>query len=189
MYLEIKDMKKSFGSGESYNQVLKGITTNIEQGQMCVIQGSSGSGKSTMLNALMGKEILGSAVVPETANLTIVKHNPTDNAKVFYWNKKEWQKIEDSANSLESMRDFVDETNRVFGENLKNYVQETSRFDEVDINDLKSYTSAEHSAKKCNLVKYVELGSNLKFLSDGIEIVDTPGLVDPVIQREEITKE
>lgn len=36
MYLEIKDMKKSFGSGESYNQVLKGITTNIEQGQMCV---------------------------------------------------------------------------------------------------------------------------------------------------------
>lgn len=97
-------------------------------------------------------------------------------------------KIEDSANSLESMRDFVDETNRVFGENLKNYVQETSRFDEVDINDLKSYTSAEHSAKKCNLVKYVELGSNLKFLSDGIEIVDTPGLDDPVIQREEITK-
>ncbi len=111
------------------------------------------AGKSTMLNALMGKEILGSAVVPETANLTIVKHNTTDNAKVFYWNKKEWQKIEDSANSLESMRDFVDETNRVFGENLKNYVQETSRFDEVDINDLKSYTSAEHSAKKCNLVK------------------------------------
>ncbi|MCD8541629.1 MAG: hypothetical protein LRY22_03280 [Aliarcobacter cryaerophilus] len=49
------------------------------------------------------------------------------------------------------MRDFVDETNRVFGENLKNYVQETSRFDEVDINDLKSYTSAEHSAKKCIL--------------------------------------
>lgn len=44
MYLEIKDMKKSFGSGESYNQVLKGITTNIEQGQMCVIQGNSGSG-------------------------------------------------------------------------------------------------------------------------------------------------
>ena len=37
MYLEIKDMKKSFGSGESYNQVLKGITTNIEQGQMCVL--------------------------------------------------------------------------------------------------------------------------------------------------------
>ena len=33
--------------------------------------------------------------------------------------RKSGKKIEDSANSLESMRDFVDETNRVFGENLK----------------------------------------------------------------------
>jgi predicted GTPase len=153
------------------------------------ITGVMNAGKSTMLNALMGKEILGSAVVPETANLTIVKHNTTDNAKVYYWNTKEWEKIEESAKSLESMKDFVLETNKVFGENLKNYIRPTSRFDEVDINDLSSYTSAEHSGKKCNLVKYVELGSNLKFLSDGIEIVDTPGLDDPVIQREEITKE
>ena len=53
MYLEIKDMKKSFGSGESYNQVLQGITTNIEQGQMCVIQGNSGSGKTTLIKLLM----------------------------------------------------------------------------------------------------------------------------------------
>ncbi|RXI28500.1 dynamin family protein [Aliarcobacter trophiarum] len=153
------------------------------------ITGVMNAGKSTMLNALMGREILGSAVVPETANLTIVKHNLTNNAKVFYWNTKEWEKIEESAKSLESMRDFVDETNKVFGENLKNYIRPISRFDEVDIDNLKAYTSAEHSAKKCNLVKYVELGSNLKFLSDGIEIVDTPGLDDPVIQREEITKE
>lgn len=153
------------------------------------ITGVMNAGKSTMLNALIGREILGSAVVPETANLTVVKHNITDNAKVFYWNTKEWEKIEESAKSLESMRDFVDETNRVFGENLKNYIRPSSRFDEVDIDKLKDYTSAEHSAKKCNLVKYVELGSNLKFLSDGIEIVDTPGLDDPVIQREEITKE
>ncbi|MCT7522327.1 dynamin family protein [Aliarcobacter cryaerophilus] len=183
------DLKKELKSKEILIE-LEDINSYMNNQKFSIgITGVMNAGKSTMLNALMGKEILGSAVVPETANLTIVKHNPTDNAKVFYWNKKEWQKIEDSANSLESMRDFVDETNRVFGENLKNYVQETSRFDEVDINDLKSYTSAEHSAKKCNLVKYVELGSNLKFLSDGIEIVDTPGLDDPVIQREEITKE
>ena len=153
------------------------------------ITGVMNAGKSTMLNALMGREILGSAVVPETANLTIVKHNETENAKVFYWNKKEWDRIENSAKELESMRDYVNETHKIFGDELKNYIKETSRFDEVDINDLSSYTSAEASGKKCNLVKYVELGSNLTFLSDGIEIVDTPGLDDPVIQREEITKE
>lgn len=153
------------------------------------ITGVMNAGKSTMLNALMGREILGSAVVPETANLTIVKHNPTDNAKVYYWNQQEWDRILKSAEQLESMKDFVNETNRIFGDELKNYIKPVSRFDEVDINDLSSYTSAAASGKKCNLVKYVELGSKLDFLSDGIEIVDTPGLDDPVIQREEITKE
>lgn len=134
------DLKKELKSKEILIE-LEDINSYMNNQKFSIgITGVMNAGKSTMLNALMGKEILGSAVVPETANLTIVKHNPTDNAKVFYWNKKEWQKIEDSANSLESMRDFVDETNRVFGENLKNYVQETSRFDEVDINDLKSYT-------------------------------------------------
>lgn len=153
------------------------------------ITGVMNAGKSTMLNALMGREILGSAVVPETANLTIVKHNPTDNAKVYYWNTLEWDRILKSAEQLESMREFVNETNKIFGDDLKNYIRPTSRFDEIDINDLSSYTSAAASGKKCNLVKYVELGSKLDFLSDGIEIVDTPGLDDPVIQREEITKE
>ncbi len=153
------------------------------------ITGVMNAGKSTMLNALMGREILGSAVVPETANLTIVKHNPTENAKVFYWNKNEWSRIESSAAELDSMKDYVNETNKIFGDSLKDYIKDESRYDEVDINDLSSYTSAEASGKKCNLVKYVELGSNLEFLSDGIEIVDTPGLDDPVIQREEITKE
>jgi len=153
------------------------------------ITGVMNAGKSTMLNALMGKEILGSAVVPETANLTIVKHNPTERAKVFYWNQAEWDRIEKSALQLESMRDYVEETKKIFGDELSSYIKKESRFDEVDINDLSLYTSAEAEGKKCNIIKYVELGSNLDFLSDGIEIVDTPGLDDPVIQREEITKE
>lgn len=54
MYLEVKNVKKSYGANESYIQVLKGITTGVEQGQMCVIQGTSGSGKSTLLNCIGG---------------------------------------------------------------------------------------------------------------------------------------
>jgi len=153
------------------------------------ITGVMNAGKSTMLNALMGKEILGSAVVPETANLTIVKHSEKENAKVFYWNELEWSKIVKSSEQLDSMKDFVNETNTIFGDSLKSYIKPQSRYDEIEIEELSSYTSAEASEKKCNLVKYVELGSNLDFLRDGIEIVDTPGLDDPVIQREEITKE
>lgn len=65
MYLEVRDIKKSYGEGGSYVQVLKGITSGVEQGQMCVIQGTSGSGKSTFLNCIGGLEVLdtGSIVV------------------------------------------------------------------------------------------------------------------------------
>ena len=54
MYLEVKNVKKSYGEGGSYVQVLKGISTGLEKGQMCVIQGTSGSGKSTLLNCIGG---------------------------------------------------------------------------------------------------------------------------------------
>ena len=54
MYIEIKDLKKSYGEGESYVQVLKGVNAGVEKGRMCVIQGTSGSGKSTLLNCIGG---------------------------------------------------------------------------------------------------------------------------------------
>ena len=54
MYLEVKGLKKSYGEGGSYIQVLKGIDLSVEKGIMCVIQGTSGSGKSTMLNCIGG---------------------------------------------------------------------------------------------------------------------------------------
>ena len=57
MYLEIKNLKKSYGEGGSYIQVLKGVTTGVEQGQMCVIEGTSGSGKSTLLNCIGGLDL------------------------------------------------------------------------------------------------------------------------------------
>lgn len=44
MYLEVSEVKKSYGEGGSFVQVLKGISTGVEKGQMCVIQGTSGSG-------------------------------------------------------------------------------------------------------------------------------------------------
>lgn len=63
MYLEIRDVKKSYGSDASYIQVLKGISTSLEKGQMCVIQGTSGSGKSTLLNCIGGLDTMDSGSV------------------------------------------------------------------------------------------------------------------------------
>ena len=56
MYLKINDLKKSYGEGSSYTQVLRGITTEMEAGKICAILGPSGSGKSTLLNCIGGLE-------------------------------------------------------------------------------------------------------------------------------------
>ena len=68
MYIEVKDLKKSYGTGDSKVQVLRGVTTEVEQGKMCVIQGTSGSGKSTLLNCIGGLDTIdsGSVVVNGT---------------------------------------------------------------------------------------------------------------------------
>lgn len=63
MYLEVKDLKKSYGKDSSYIQVLKGVSTGVEKGQICVIQGSSGGGKSTLLNCIGGLDIMDSGSV------------------------------------------------------------------------------------------------------------------------------
>ena len=54
MFLELNQIKKSFGSGENLVQVLKGIDLAVEKGEFCVLLGPSGSGKSTLLNILGG---------------------------------------------------------------------------------------------------------------------------------------
>ena len=54
MFLELNQIKKSFGSGENRVQVLKGIDLAVEKGEFCVLLGPSGSGKSTVLNILGG---------------------------------------------------------------------------------------------------------------------------------------
>lgn len=54
MFLEIRGIKKSFGTGDSLVNVLKGLDLDIEKGEFCVLLGPSGSGKSTLLNIIGG---------------------------------------------------------------------------------------------------------------------------------------
>ena len=54
MFLEINQIRKSYGSGESRVEVLQGIDLSVEQGEFCVLLGPSGSGKSTLLNIIGG---------------------------------------------------------------------------------------------------------------------------------------
>ena len=54
MFLEIRDLKKSYGEGDNRVDVLKGIIFEVGKGEICVLLGPSGSGKSTLLNIIGG---------------------------------------------------------------------------------------------------------------------------------------
>ena len=60
MFVEVSDVRKSYGQGGSFVQVLNGVSTRIGRGRICVILGPSGSGKSTLLHALGGLDTVDS---------------------------------------------------------------------------------------------------------------------------------
>lgn len=54
MFIEINEIRKSFGTGDNKTEILKGINLSVEKGEFCVLLGPSGSGKSTLLNIIGG---------------------------------------------------------------------------------------------------------------------------------------
>ena len=53
-FLEVRGLKKSFGTGDTRQDVLRGLDMTVAKGEFCVLLGPSGSGKSTLLNILGG---------------------------------------------------------------------------------------------------------------------------------------
>ena len=173
----------------SYIEKLQQIYTNAQNHKFSIgITGVLSAGKSTFLNALLGKEILGSSTIPETANLTILKYNQTESAQVFFWNTSEWEELKKAGQYDKSLQHFVEDSEKIFGEKINNYIDKETKSKTITLDKLSTYTSANHDSKLCNLVKEVTLFTPLKFLQNGVEIVDTPGLDDPITKREEITK-
>lgn len=56
--IEIKNITKYYGKGESRFKALDAVSMNIKDGEFLVILGASGSGKSTFLNVISGLETL-----------------------------------------------------------------------------------------------------------------------------------
>lgn len=119
------------------------------------------SGKSTLLNALLNKSVLGASNVPETINLTILKYSKDSFARVNFYSIDELLAL------------------GIPSENLP------SKSVDIDIDEIKNYTSS--SSKTANLVKSVELYDDLELLKDNVCIIDTPGIDDAVVLREQIT--
>lgn len=68
MFIEIKDAVKKYGSADNCVYALNNASLSVEQGEICVILGHSGSGKSTMLNMLGGLDTLDSGSITVAGN-------------------------------------------------------------------------------------------------------------------------
>ena len=169
---------------------LSQITHKLENESLCIaITGVLNAGKSTFLNALLSQELLGSSNVPETANLTILRYGKEVSARVHFWSKEQWADLESSSTYDEQLRTFVTECKTHFGAELDSYITTPHSTRDIRADELSAYTSANHSSKMCNLIQKVELFTPLAFLQNNVEIVDTPGLDDPVTKREDITRD
>lgn len=63
MYIDVKNVKKSYGKDGNFVQVLNNISTIVEKSQICAILGPSGSGKSTLLNVIGGLDSVDSGCI------------------------------------------------------------------------------------------------------------------------------
>lgn len=155
-------------------------------------------GKSTFLNTLLfdGKPILPAAVTPKTAALTRIEYDDENRIEVEYFTRDEWRLInvkskEDIntgeyvvAKEIMSMleeRDITPEDFIVKGHEKIHF----ESYDEL-MGSLNDYVG--ENGKYTPIVKSVSIFVDKEEI-DGISIVDTPGLYDPILSRVDKTKQ
>lgn len=62
-YIKFQNVTKSYGSGNAQINALSGVSFDIEQGEFCILLGSSGAGKTTLLNLLGGMDTITSGTI------------------------------------------------------------------------------------------------------------------------------
>lgn len=156
------------------------------------------AGKSTFLNTLLfeGRSILPTAVTPKTATLTRIEYSVDNRIEVEYYTDEEWRVIERNAMVDSEMNEFVvaKEIVKLVKEGGLNpnefvgkgkFVVNYATYDELMYN-LNDYIG--ENGRYTPLVKSVNVYVDNDEL-EGISVVDTPGLYDPVVSRVDKTRQ
>lgn len=235
----LSEHQELFDEGKflDFQSVTTTLETEIQRAQQDArklsigIVGAMKAGKSSFLNACIfgGRDVLPKAATPMTAALTRIRYSETPQATVHFYERKDWEKIEDNAQKYEEQlntkysnyckiydRSHADSTEGVcskqvfertlfqqdVSEVLKSAKELTQmvgsnsaileHLGDADVLDgdimakLQDYVGAR--GRFTPIVNYVELEVNLPELED-LEIVDTPGLNDPIVSRSYATRQ
>ena len=153
--------------------------------------GTIKTGKSTLINALLGDNYASMAVTPETATLTKFHFSHNDYIQVEFYSHTEWEKLWSSRNNAEK---FMDEYTSLNAEQYKNqwigHEIERKNLSPKDVHAELSKWSSSKSPEHF-FVKEIKVGISTlpKDFPPQVVFVDTPGLFDPVEYRSQITKE
>ena len=182
-------------------EALKADIERFEQEQQTLniaIMGQVKAGKSSFLNALLfdGKPVLPTAATPKTANLTRISYGEIPALEIEYYSKEEWDEIEklaqekDESEAVKVAKELVEMVSTAQINVQEVLEQQTKRIESSFIGDLvntlNQYTG--NNGQYTALVKMTRLylpNDELK----GFDIIDTPGMNDPVISRTQKTKE
>ena len=114
-----------------------------------VVMGTFKNGKSSIINALIGKRVLPEAAVPATAIVSYLRYGDDTNVHVFY---------QDGAEEIMTSDQFF----------------ERFKFNAQDTEECRSTGKVERFSNVRDSVVY----SNMPLLENGVQILDTPGLED-----------
>lgn len=154
--------------------------------------GTIKTGKSTLINALLGHNYASTSVNPETASLTKFRSSEKDYINVTFYSHDEWKKLYNSAKDNENR--FMIKYKELNAEKEKNkwigheiFHRDLSNADvEKELYQWSSAESPQHF-----FVKEIEVGiSSLpQDFPKQVVFVDTPGLNDPIAYRSDISKQ
>ena len=151
--------------------------------------GAVKAGKSTLINALLGKNYASTDPNPETAVLTKFRSSAQDYVKVNFYTPKEWSELWDTVKDADRFMELYKELDaekykdKWIGHDEK-YVE--LRNDEIE-NELSIWSSSKSAVHF--FVKEIEVGISTlaKEFPKQVVFVDTPGLSDPVAYRSRIS--
>ena len=155
------------------------------------IVGAIKSGKSTLINALIGYDLVSTNVTPETATLTKIRKTEKNSIMVKFYTRKEWEAIWKDVEKSSNATIFKEEFEKLRAKEIENQMLGKSdvfyKFDDLETmkEEIKKFTSSH--AKQHYFVKEIEIGLENLNLPDQVCLVDTPGLNDPVQYRSNIT--
>lgn len=205
--IDLVEKANSFGWWNAENEeekkktgktVVEQIKANIESDTLTIgVIGQMKCGKSTFLNAFVfGKEVLPAATTPMTASLTVITYGTKEKLVAEFYTTDEWEEQKhiselnidefqgDSVqqSKIKAAKELVEQSKKL-GTNIQLLLGKTQ---EDSLSNLENYVGAE--GKFISITKSVRIEYPADYLK-GVEIVDTPGFNDPIVSREERTKD